>query len=72
MRIVFLFHLGKKICRVLQLRVIFTQYKDRSYVRDEYHTHSSFIKTEMGEKVDIVRFLKYLFLVVIFIAVFPL
>lgn len=34
MTVVFLVHLGKKICHVPQLRVIFTQYKERSYVTD--------------------------------------
>lgn len=55
-RIMLLVHLGKS--RVLQLRVIFTKYKEKNYVKDKYHTQSSVMGTEMDENPDIVIVLK--------------
>lgn len=51
-----LVHLGKS--HVLQLRVIFTKYKEKNYVKDKHHTHSSVMGTEMEENPDIVIVLK--------------
>lgn len=63
----FLVHLGKNVCQVPQLRAILTLCKKRTYLSDYYQTHSSIIKTEMDKKIDIVRFLNYFFIVILFL-----